>query len=128
MHHLTADLADTRVLDAGRVCDAVSRIRGGGVDVATWAQRAALLADPHRLRLCLAMHCDREICVTDLAAAAEMSESATSHALRLLRADGVVEVRREHRRALYRLVDPAVEALLHAMGATSQPTPHGAHA
>lgn len=128
MHHLTEDLADARVLDAGRVCDAVARIRGGGVDVDVWSQRAALLSDPHRLRLCLAMHCAHEICVTDLAVAAQMSESATSHALRLLRAEGVVTVRRESRRALYQLVDSGLDELRHAMGATSERTPHATHA
>ncbi|MEO6880759.1 MAG: transcriptional regulator, partial [Mycobacteriaceae bacterium] len=61
------------------------------------------------------------------AAAAQMSESATSHALRLLRAEGAVTVRRESRRALYRLVDPGLDELLHAMGATSERTPHTAH-
>lgn len=127
MHHLTDDLADSRVLDPGRVCDAVARIRGGDVDTDAWAQRAGLLADPHRLRLCLAMHCSREICVTDLAVAAQMSESATSHALRLLRAEGAVAVRRDGRLALYRLVDSRLDGLLHAMGATSEQTPHAAH-
>lgn len=127
MHHLTDDLAESRVLDAGRVCDAVARIRGGDVDVARWAQRAALLGDEHRLKLCLALHCSREICVTDLAAAAQMSESATSHALRLLRAEGAVAVRRDGRLALYRLVDDELDALLHAMGATSEQTPHAPH-
>ncbi|UZJ24286.1 metalloregulator ArsR/SmtB family transcription factor [Rhodococcus antarcticus] len=127
MHHLTDDLAESRVLDAGRVCDAVARIRGGAVDVARWAQRAALLGDEHRLKLCLALHCSREICVTDLAAAAQMSESATSHALRLLRAEGAVAVRRDGRLALYRLVDDELDALLHAMGATSEHTPHAPH-
>lgn len=127
VHHLTDDLADSRVLDEGRVCDAVARIRGGAVDVDAWAQRAALLGDPHRLRLCLALHCSREICVTDLAVAAQMSESATSHALRLLRAEGAVAVRREGRLGLYRLVDAELDALLHAMGATSEQTPHAPH-
>lgn len=127
MHHLTEDLAGSRVLDAGRVCDAVARIRGGDVDVDAWSHRVGVLADPQRLRLCLAMHCSREICVTDLAAAAQMSESATSHALRLLRAEGVVAVRRVGRLAFYRLVDDALDGLLHAMGATSDDTPHAPH-
>lgn len=125
MHHLTDD--HTRALDPGRVCDAVARIRGGAVDVDAWARRAGTLADPQRLRLCLALHCSREICVTDLAAAAGMSESATSHALRLLRSDGVVAVRRVGRLGYYRLVDAGVDALLHAMGATSEDTPHAPH-
>lgn len=127
VHHLLDDLAECRVLDAGRVCDAVARIRGGAVDVDRWAQRAALLSDPGRLRICLALHCSREICVTDLAVAAQMSESATSHALRLLRADGAVAVRRDGRLALYRLVDHHLDGLLHAMGATAEHTPHAPH-
>lgn len=71
-----------------------------------------LLADPGRLRLLTALLADRELCVCDLAAATGSSESSVSHALRLLRANRVVRVRRAGRRAYYRLDDAHVRLLL----------------
>ena len=70
-----------------------------------------LLSDPNRLRLLVAM-IDGEMCVCDLAAVTGMSESATSHALRLLRAHRVVTARRSGRRAYYRLADAHVRMLI----------------
>lgn len=70
-----------------------------------------LLSDPRRLGLLVAL-VDRELCVGDLAAATGASESATSHALRLLRAHRVVAARREGRQAYYRLTDEHVRQLL----------------
>lgn len=70
-----------------------------------------LLSDPSRLRLLIALR-EQELCVCDLAAASGQSESSTSHALRLLRAHRVVQVRRAGRRAYYRLDDAHVRGLL----------------
>lgn len=70
-----------------------------------------LLADPGRLRLLVALLAG-ELCVCDLAVACGQSESSVSHALRLLRANRVVAVRREGRRAFYRLDDAHVRLLL----------------
>lgn len=79
--------------------------------VADVADILGLLGEPHRLTLLLALR-DGELCVHDLAATAGQSESATSHALKLLRAHRIVRVRREGRRAFYRLDDPHVRMLL----------------
>ena len=70
-----------------------------------------LLADPARLRLLVALR-SGELCVCDLAAVSGQSASATSHALRLLRAHRVVQVSRIGRRAYYSLADGHVEGLL----------------
>ncbi len=70
-----------------------------------------LLADPGRLRMLLALR-DEEMCVGDLAMTAGQSESSASHALGLLRAHGVVAVRRAGRMAYYRLADAHVRLLL----------------
>lgn len=75
------------------------------------AEIFGLLADPGRLRLLTALQAG-ELAVGDLATAAGLSESATSHALRLLRAHRVVAVRRDGRRAFYRLDDTHVRMLL----------------
>ncbi len=74
----------------------------------------SLLGDPGRLRLLLALNDAGELCVGDLAAEARMDESAVSHALRLLRAYGVVGVRREGRHAFYAIVDDHVRLLIEA--------------
>ncbi|WSG19539.1 metalloregulator ArsR/SmtB family transcription factor [Nonomuraea sp. NBC_01738] len=80
-------------------------------DLADTAEVFGLLSDPNRLRLLLAL-LDGELCVCDLAAVTGQSESAVSHALRLLRAHRVVSVRRSGRMAFYRLEDAHVRMLL----------------
>jgi DNA-binding transcriptional ArsR family regulator len=70
-----------------------------------------LLSDPGRLRLLVAL-LEGEMCVCDLAASCGQSESSVSHALRLLRAHRVVEVRRAGRMAFYKLADAHVRLLL----------------
>jgi DNA-binding transcriptional ArsR family regulator len=76
------------------------------------AEMFALLADPSRLRLLVALLHTPELCVCDLAAVGGLSESAVSHALRLLRAHRVVAVRRAGRISYYRLQDEHVRQLL----------------
>lgn len=75
------------------------------------AEVFALLADPSRLRLLTSLR-DGELSVGELAAAAGMTESAASHALRLLRAHGVVAARRDGRLVRYSLRDTHVRLLL----------------
>ena len=76
------------------------------------AQVFGLLSDPGRLRLLTSLLEGGELCVCDLAATAGMGESATSHALRLLRAHGVVKARRAGRMMQYSLQDGHVRMLL----------------
>jgi DNA-binding transcriptional ArsR family regulator len=71
-----------------------------------------LLSDPSRVRLLSVLLEAGELCVCDLAAACGSSESSVSHALRLLRANRVVRVRRSGRRAYYSLADSHVRLLL----------------
>jgi ArsR family transcriptional regulator, lead/cadmium/zinc/bismuth-responsive transcriptional repressor len=73
-----------------------------------------MLSDPSRLRILLHLRARGEACVTDLAAATAVSESAVSHALRLLRANGIVDTRRDGRWIFYTLVDRHVALLLDA--------------
>lgn len=80
-------------------------------DVTDVADVFGLLADPGRLRLMLAL-LGGELCVCDLAEAAGLSESAASHALRILRAHRVMSVRRSGRKAYYSLADAHVRTLL----------------
>lgn len=80
-------------------------------DIADTADVFGLLGDPRRLKLLVAL-LDGELCVCDLASVTGMSESATSHALRLLRAHRVVCARRDGRMAYYRLDDAHVRMLV----------------
>ena len=82
------------------------------VDVLDLADVFALLGEPGRLRLLVALLEAGELCVCDLSAVTGMSESAVSHALRLLRAHRVVSVNRRGRMAFYRLDDAHVRMLL----------------
>jgi ArsR family transcriptional regulator len=68
-------------------------------------------ADATRLRiLCLLR--GREVCVHEIVDALEMSQSAVSHQLRVLRDARLVAHRRDGRHVYYRLADDHVEELL----------------
>lgn len=75
------------------------------------AEIFSLLGDPARLRLLVALS-GADLCVHDLARIAGHSASATSHALKLLRAHRVVAARREGRHVIYSLDDPHVRELI----------------
>ena len=68
------------------------------------------LADPTRVRILHALS-HAELCVGDLAAVLEMTESAVSHQLRLLRGLRVVRARREGKQVFYALDDEHVTRL-----------------
>jgi DNA-binding transcriptional ArsR family regulator len=122
MHLVPADQAHRHIIDGGQVCEAIAGA-GDPAAVHAWAQRFALLSDPRRLTLLLAIRAVPGICVTDLAIAAGMNDTAVSQALRLLRAAKVVDARREGRIMRYQLTDPAIAGLLGQI-----PAPQPAHA
>ncbi|MEU0568738.1 metalloregulator ArsR/SmtB family transcription factor [Nonomuraea sp. NPDC005983] len=99
-----------RVVNAERVAAVRTRMPAE-TDVVDTADVFGLLSDPGRLRVLMAL-LEGELCVCDLAVVSGLSESATSHALRLLRAHRVVSVRRDGRMAYYRLNDAHVRMLL----------------
>ena len=116
------DLCGVRVVDRDRVAAVRSAMPDEG-DVVELADVFALLGDPNRVRLLIALLEGGEMCVCDLAAATGMTESATSHAIRLLRAHRIVSVpRRQGRMAYYRLEDAHVRMLLDLGLAHSQHT------
>jgi DNA-binding transcriptional ArsR family regulator len=111
MHLVPEERARQRTIDGHRVCEAIEAI--GDLDlVRTWADRFALLADPSRLALLLALHRAGPIAVSDLAVATGMRDPAVSQALRLLRAAGVVAGEKDGRVVRYRLVSAEVGRLL----------------
>lgn len=71
-----------------------------------------LLGEPTRVRILYALLEAGEMNVGDLAAEVDVSETTVSHALRLLRAAGIVRNRRDGRSIYYRLDDDHVRQLL----------------
>ncbi len=105
------DSCDVKLVDPERVRAVEASLPTSDV-VQELADVFGLLGDPNRLRLLASLLEAGELCVCDLAAAAGMAESTTSHALRLLRAHQVVKVRRAGRMMHYSLRDGHVRMLL----------------
>lgn len=78
------------------------------------AEFFSLLGDANRLRI-LSILAVKELCVCDLAAALEMSESAVSHQMRVLRSMRLVSYRKQGRNVFYRLLDHHVLELYQAV-------------
>ncbi len=72
-----------------------------------------VFADSTRIRI---LHClmDGEKCVSDIAAALEMSQTAISHQLRVLKANRLVRYRRDGKQMYYCLADDHVKNILAA--------------
>ena len=70
------------------------------------------LSDPTRLKILHALTVTKELCVCDIAVLAELSVSAVSHQLRLLRDRDLVRARRDGRMVYYSLVDQHVADLM----------------
>ena len=75
------------------------------------SQLLKLLAEPSRLKL-LQVLIHEEVCVCDLAEILEMTPSAVSHLLRLLRSAGIVRPRRDGQTIWYKVNDQEVYALV----------------
>jgi ArsR family transcriptional regulator, lead/cadmium/zinc/bismuth-responsive transcriptional repressor len=111
VHQVPAMRRGVRVIDPDQVCDASAVL----ADSAQLQQSAAVLdalGDVNRLSILLALHHAGDLCVSDLAVSVGMSDSAVSHALRLLRAHGVVTAQREGRLVRYRTADGLARRLL----------------
>ena len=77
----------------------------------TMAESFKALADPTRLRI-LALLFDGERGVSDLADHLEVSQSAVSHQLRILRTLDIVRYRKDGREVFYDLADDHVRDIL----------------
>lgn len=76
------------------------------------ARALHVLGEPARLRIVLALLAVGELSVGDLAAAAGLSETATSQHLRVLRSERSVRNRRAGRTVFYALADEHVRDLV----------------
>ena len=70
-----------------------------------------LFADSTRIRI-LVLLFDRELCVGDIAANLEMSQTAISHQLRALKQSKLVKYRREGKTVFYSLADGHVRTII----------------
>lgn len=105
------DHCDVHVVDPERV----SAVRARLVEPAIAGQMAVVfkvLADQSRCRLMAAIIEAGELCVCDLAATVDMSESNVSHHLRVLRANGLVRARRSGKMVFYSPDDAHIRLLL----------------
>lgn len=105
------DHCDVVVVDPERVRAVKARLSGADETEAV-AAVFKVLADPSRCRLMDAIIEAGELCVCDLAATVEMSESNVSHHLRVLRANRLVRARRSGKMVFYSPDDEHIRILL----------------
>jgi len=104
------DLCGIRCIHRERIVTA----REGALPAGDYEAMATLfktMGDPNRLRILWALN-QGEMCVCDLAALLEGSESAVSHQLRLLRQMALVTNRRQGQVLYYRLNDEHIHMLI----------------
>lgn len=111
MHQIPATRRGLRVVDPDQVCDATAVLADGDA-LRHAASVLDALGDVHRLSILLALHHAGDLCVSDLAVSVGMSDSAVSHALRLLRAHGMVTAHRDGRFVRYRVAGALTRRLL----------------
>jgi len=104
-----AEACDVFHVDPARVATLRQALIGAG-SVSALAEIFKALGDPTRVRILDALS-HGELCVCDLAQLVELSQSATSHQLRLLRALRLVRSRRAGRMVFYTLDDRHIVTL-----------------
>lgn len=80
-------------------------------DIERVASAFKAISEPCRLKILFALR-HGELCVLHIAEAAEGTQSAVSHQLRLLKANGIVKSRRDGQNILYSLADEHIVAVL----------------
>lgn len=69
-------------------------------------------ADSTRVHILSLLMLHQELCVNDIAEAVELSQSAISHQLRILKQMHLIKYRREGKNLLYSLADDHVKTIL----------------
>jgi len=80
-------------------------------EILSLAETFKTLGDPTRVKVLQALSVE-ELCVCDLAKLLGISESATSHQLRVLRSQKLVRYRKEGKMAFYSLDDEHIDVLM----------------
>jgi len=105
------DRCEEKAIHVEKVMQVVSRLPGPDT-LQGVADTFKALSDVGRVKIVLAL-ASAELCVCDLAAVCNLSDSAVSHQLRILRNLKIVRNRREGKIIFYRIDDHHVNALLH---------------
>lgn len=111
---LCLDLPRAEALRATRLGEEASRRLAG---------QFRALSDPTRLGLALALRDGGELCVCDLAWVLERAQNVVSHHLRALRAEGLVDYRRDGKMALYALTARGQALLAATLGVAAEALP-----
>ncbi len=118
---LTIDQCDVACLHPDAVRPLIGRLLSAPAAQAT-AAWFDTFADPTRARILQALSLAPELCVCDLALLLDLSVSALSHQLRLLRERGAVTRRKVGRIAFYSLADERIRhVLVDALAHTAEP-------
>ncbi len=110
MQKAKIEVCKTEVIDYEKV-NLVRNLLPESQDIQELSETFKVLSDPTRLKIVLAL-ANEEMCVCDLAALINISVSAISHQLRLLRSMRLVSYRKEGKMVYYRLDDDHVENLI----------------
>ena len=105
------DHCEVHVVDPERVIAVRARLVSPDV-AGEMANVFKVLADQNRCRIMAAIIEAGELCVCDLAATVEASESNVSHHLRVLRSNGLVRARRAGKMVFYSPDDAHIRLLL----------------
>lgn len=80
-------------------------------DIVDMSEIFNLLGDPSRMRILAALRI-KELCVGDIAALMEISQSGVSHQLRLLKKARIIKGRREGKLIYYSLDDKHIDYMI----------------
>lgn len=110
MQKAKIEICKTTIVDYEKVNRVKSKLPDSQ-DIQQLCDSFKVLSDPTRLKIVLAL-ANEEMCVCDLATLVDVSVSAISHQLRLLRNMRLVSYRKEGKMVYYRLDDDHVENLI----------------
>ncbi len=105
-----ADVCEIYYVNEARVRSA-RRVLSPEREILSLAEIFRTLGDPTRVKILQALSVE-ELCVCDLAKLLGISESATSHQLRVLRSQKLVRYRKEGKMAFYSLDDAHIDSLM----------------
>ena len=108
---LTTDICTINEIDPEKVAFVQGKALPPGT-IERLSRVFSALSDPTRLKILHALTVTKELCVCDLAALAELSVSAVSHQLRLLRDRDLVRARRDGRMVYYSVADDHIGILM----------------
>ncbi|NUP90592.1 MAG: winged helix-turn-helix transcriptional regulator [Candidatus Sumerlaeia bacterium] len=107
-----ADAPGAELTNGHRIA-ALREALGAKEDYGAAADLFHVLSDPTRLRLIAAL-AQTPLCVGELSQIVDLGQSATSHALRILRDRGIARATREGQQVRYQLADEHLRPLLAA--------------